>query len=148
MTRIRRKLPVYLHNELCRCDSSGDENDNIEQVTDHSDDEENGNIEEVIDNCDGHVCCLNTSDNQNNLNYQSRTSLAHLIFGFGQSGINNPTNITSITYCFLLDNTWTGQETLHKCCQSHEKDFPIILFASRKDCESRESDDLCFCEVI
>ena len=62
VTWIRRKSPVYLHNELCRCDSSGDENDNIEQVTDHSDDEENGNIEEVIDNCDGHVCCLSTSD--------------------------------------------------------------------------------------
>lgn len=62
MTWIKRKLAVYLHNELCRYDSSGDDNDNIEQVIDHSDDEENGNIEEVIDNCDGHVCCLSTSD--------------------------------------------------------------------------------------
>ena len=43
-------------------DNSDDDNDYIEQLIDHSDDEENGNIEEVIDNCDGHVCCLSTSD--------------------------------------------------------------------------------------
>ena len=48
MTRIRRKLPVYLHNELCRCDSSGDDNDNIEQVIDNSDDD-NDKIKQVID---------------------------------------------------------------------------------------------------
>ena len=74
-------MAVYLHNELCRYDSSGDDNDNIEQVIDHSDDEENGNIEEVIDNCDGHVCCLSTSDIEyllrpikTSVNYQSRPS--------------------------------------------------------------------------
>ena len=106
-------MAVYLHNELCRYDNSDDDNDNIEQVIgnsdddndyfeqviDNSDDEENDNIEEVIDSCDGHVCCLSKPSIEFLLR-PIKTMLTisldlSTLFGFGQSGSNNP-NITSI----------------------------------------------------